>query len=90
MGGGEIYLKGPLSRKISRIEAQSRGHVVSKFKLGHMWPNKKGFGSKKILGSGPGARKVGMPENLSISKFGFFDFEPKLDAQNQGQDSVLG
>ena len=55
-----------------------------------MRPNKKGFGSKKFLGPGPGARKVGPPENLSISKFGFFDFEPKLDAQNQGQDSVMG
>ena len=39
---------------------------------------------KKILGPGPGARKVGPPENLSISKFGFFDFEPKLEAINQG------
>ena len=38
---------------------------------------------KKNLGPGPGARKVGPPENLSISKFGFFDFEPKLEAQNQ-------
>ena len=54
-----------------------------------MWPNKKGFGSKKFLGPGPGARKVGPPENLSISKFGFFDFEPKLEAQNQGYDSVM-
>ena len=54
-----------------------------------MRPNKKGFGSEKISGPGPGARKVGPPENLSISKFVFFDFEPKLEAQNQGNDSVM-
>ena len=48
-----------------------------------MWHNKKGFGSKKFVGPGPGARKVGPLENLSISKFGFFDFEPKFEAQNQ-------
>ena len=35
-GGGQIYLKCPLSHKISRIDARSRGHGVSKFKLGHM------------------------------------------------------
>ena len=35
-GGGQIYLKFPLSSKISKIEAESRGHGVSKFKLGHM------------------------------------------------------
>ena len=50
----------------------------------------KRFRVQKFLGSGPGARKVGPPENLSISKFGFFDFEPKLEAQNQGYDSVMG
>ena len=38
---------------------------------------KKGFGSKKILGPSPGTRKVGSPENLSISQFGFFYFEQK-------------
>ena len=62
------------------IEEQSMGQGVSKFKLRHMWPNRKGFGSKKFLGPGPEACKVGSPENLSISKFGFFDFEPKLKA----------
>ena len=82
--GGGIYRKCHLSLKISRIEVRSGGHGVSKFKLGHMWPNKKGFGSKKFLGPGAEARKVGPPENLSISKFGFFYFEPKLEAQNQG------
>ena len=50
---------------------------------------KKVSGPKKFLGPGPGARKVGPPENLSISKFGFFDFEPKLEAKNQGYDSVM-
>ena len=48
-----------------------------------MWPNKKGYESKNILGPGPGARKVGLPENLSISKFVFFYFAPKLEAQIQ-------
>ena len=83
-GGGGIYLECPLLLKISKIKAESRGHGVSKFKLGHMWPNKKGYGSKNFLEPGPGARKVGPPENLRISKFGFFDFAPKLEEQNQG------
>ena len=56
-----------------------------KFKLGHMWPNKKNFGSIKILGEGPGACKVDLSENLRIFEIWiFFDFEPKLDAQKQG------
>ena len=56
--GGQIYLKCPLLLKISRIELQSRGHGVSKFKLGHMGPNKKGFGSKDVLGLAEGPAKL--------------------------------
>ena len=33
---------------------------------------KKVSGPKKVLGPSPGARKVDLPENLSVSKFGFF------------------
>ena len=55
-----------------------------------MWPNKKGFGSKKILGPRPGARKVSPPENFSVSKFGFFYFEPKDEAQNLGYELLMG
>ena len=45
-----------------------------------MEPKKKGFWSKIFFGSGPRARKVIPPENLSVSKFGFFDFGPKFEA----------
>ena len=47
------------------------GHCISKFKLGHIGPNKKGFGSKQFLWPGPGARKVGLPQNMSILKLDF-------------------
>ena len=77
--GGGIYLKCHLSPKISRIGGQRWGHVVLKFKLGHMRPNKKGFGSENFFGPDPGARKVRPPENLSISNFGIFDFGPKFE-----------
>ena len=53
--------------------------MVSKFKLGHMEYNKIVFGSKNLFGSDSGARKVGQAEKLSISKFGMFDFGPKLE-----------
>ena len=72
--GGGIYIKCHLSLKISRIGVQRWGQVVSKFKLGHMGYSKTVFGSKKFFRSDPGARKVGSPEKLSISKFGIFDF----------------
>ena len=74
--GGGISRKCHLSLKISRIEVRSGGHGVSKFKLGHKRPNKKGLGSE-FIGSGPGVRKVQTAENLSTSKFVFFYFEPK-------------
>ena len=42
-------------RKFTRIEAESWDHGVSEFKLGLMWLNKKGFGSKVCLRPSPGA-----------------------------------
>ena len=63
------------------MKSGGQGGII---KLGHLGSKKKGLGFKKILGPCPGACKVGPAENLSISKFGFFDFEPKLEAKNQG------
>ena len=63
------------------MKSGDQGGII---KLGHLGSKKKGLGSNNVLGPSPGARKIYVLENLSISKFGFFDFEPKLEAQNQG------
>ena len=46
--------------------------------MGHIGPNNKGFGSKYFSRLGAGVRKVFLPEDFSMSKFGFFDVEPKF------------
>ena len=69
----DIYLRFPLSRKISRIEAESRSHGVLKFKLEHMLHTKKGLRPKNSLGPGQGDSKVCPTDNSSTSKFGFFN-----------------
>ena len=53
-------------------------------KVGHIGPNNKGFGSKYFSRPGAGVRKVYLPEDFSMSKFGFFDVEPKcLDLKSR-------
>ena len=51
------------------------GYLNSSWDMG---PNQKGFGSANFLGPDPGAGKVDPPENLIISKLGFFYFGPKF------------
>ena len=82
MGGGGLNLHQVpfitcLKSPVSRYERG--GQVISKFKLGHMDYSKTVFGSKHFFGSEPGARKDDPPEKWSISKFGIFDFGPKLE-----------
>ena len=87
--GGWIYRKCHVSLKISRFEVRSGGHGVSKFKLGHKRPNKKGFGSE-IFWADPGVRKVRPAEHLCILKFLFLLLWTKFRDQKPGKWTRYG
>ena len=84
VGGGKFTLSALYRVKSpeSRHEVGVMGYQNSSWDICDL--TKKVTGSKKFLGFRPGACKVCPPENLNISKFGFFYFAPKLEAQNQG------